>query len=228
MLGRIKQTDLSVPIADRRVLLLLAHRGRQAVSVHVPPQGQHGWRRGNPPRPQRARPRAQVPRARRLRRQRRWQLVGVLDRHDRLPAVQPARKGSAQAARPWPRTSSGSDRSSGRPTTRRSSTPREDPVSKRSDKFWRHTVRAAASDLLYEEKDELFDVGAGRSLDQEVIFLACLRQDVDRVPLPAGVGADSGTEGGLAARGGARVRRRSLSWPVLHHHQQATRRTSRS
>ena len=47
----------------------------------------------------------------------------------------------------------------------------EDPVSKRSDKFWRHTVGATASDLLYEEKDELFDIGAGRSLDRAVIFV---------------------------------------------------------
>jgi len=47
----------------------------------------------------------------------------------------------------------------------------EDPVSKRSDKFWRHTVGAAGSDLLYQEKDELFDVGAGRSLDRAVVFL---------------------------------------------------------
>jgi oligopeptidase B len=48
----------------------------------------------------------------------------------------------------------------------------EDPVSKRSDKFWRHVVGTDKSDLLYEEKDELFDVGAGRSLDRKVIFLA--------------------------------------------------------
>ena len=48
----------------------------------------------------------------------------------------------------------------------------EDPVSKRSDKFWRHGIGAGASDLVYEEKDELFDVGAGRSLDRKVIFLA--------------------------------------------------------
>jgi oligopeptidase B len=39
----------------------------------------------------------------------------------------------------------------------------EDPVSKRSDKFWRHVVGAPGSDLLYEEKDELFDVGEGMS-----------------------------------------------------------------
>ncbi len=47
----------------------------------------------------------------------------------------------------------------------------EDPVSKRSDKFWRHVVGATGSDLLYEEKDELFDLGAGRSLDKKIIFL---------------------------------------------------------
>ena len=47
----------------------------------------------------------------------------------------------------------------------------EDPVSKRSDKFWRHAVDAAGSDLLYEEKDELFDIGAGRSLDRAMIFV---------------------------------------------------------
>jgi oligopeptidase B len=47
----------------------------------------------------------------------------------------------------------------------------EDAVSKRSDKFWRHAVGATGSDLVYEEKDEIFDVGAGRSLDKKVIFL---------------------------------------------------------
>jgi oligopeptidase B len=47
----------------------------------------------------------------------------------------------------------------------------EDAVSKRSDKFWRHVVGARGSDLLYEEKDEQFDVYAGRSLDKKVIFL---------------------------------------------------------
>jgi oligopeptidase B len=48
----------------------------------------------------------------------------------------------------------------------------EDPVSKRSDRFWRHVVGAGGSDLLYEEKDELFDIGAGRSRDRAIIFLA--------------------------------------------------------
>jgi oligopeptidase B len=47
----------------------------------------------------------------------------------------------------------------------------EDPVSKRNDKVWRHVVGAPAGDLLYEEKDELFDVFTSRSLDRKVIFV---------------------------------------------------------
>ena len=48
----------------------------------------------------------------------------------------------------------------------------EDAVSKRSDKFWRHMVGSSINELVYEEKDELFDVGAGRSLDRKMIFMA--------------------------------------------------------
>ncbi len=47
----------------------------------------------------------------------------------------------------------------------------EDPVTKRSDKLWRHTLGSDKSDLLYEEKDEMFDIGVGRSRDKAVIFL---------------------------------------------------------
>ncbi len=47
----------------------------------------------------------------------------------------------------------------------------EDPVSKRNDKFWRHTVGTNKSEMLYEEKDEIFDIGAGRSDDEKMIFL---------------------------------------------------------
>ena len=48
----------------------------------------------------------------------------------------------------------------------------EDAVSKRSDKFWRHVVGSDKNDLLYEEKNELFDLGADRSRDKKMIFLA--------------------------------------------------------
>ncbi len=47
----------------------------------------------------------------------------------------------------------------------------EDPVSKRSDKLWRHAVGSDKSDLVYEEKDEKFDLGVGRSHDKQMIFL---------------------------------------------------------
>jgi oligopeptidase B len=47
----------------------------------------------------------------------------------------------------------------------------EDPVSKRSDKFWRHVIGAGKSDLIYEEKDELFDLNAARSLDRKILFV---------------------------------------------------------
>ena len=47
----------------------------------------------------------------------------------------------------------------------------EDAVSKRSDKFFRHVVGSDRNELLYEEKDQLFDLGAGRSLDKKMIVV---------------------------------------------------------
>src|SRR6267142_756332 len=47
----------------------------------------------------------------------------------------------------------------------------EDAVTKRSDKFFRHVLGTDKSDLVYEEKDELFDIGVGRSRDKAVIIL---------------------------------------------------------
>ncbi len=48
----------------------------------------------------------------------------------------------------------------------------EDAVTKRSDKFFRHVLGSDKYDLVYEEKDELFDIGVGRSRDKAVIFLS--------------------------------------------------------
>lgn len=49
----------------------------------------------------------------------------------------------------------------------------EDAVSKRSDKFWRHTVGTAdQNDLVFEEKDLLFNLGVGRSRDRKMLFMA--------------------------------------------------------
>src|ERR1044072_343079 len=47
----------------------------------------------------------------------------------------------------------------------------EDAVTKRSDKFFRHMLGTDKNDLIYDEKDELFDIGVGRSRDKAVIFL---------------------------------------------------------
>jgi len=47
----------------------------------------------------------------------------------------------------------------------------EDAVTKRSDKFFRHVLGTDKNDLIYEEKDELFDIGAFRTRDKAMIFL---------------------------------------------------------
>jgi len=47
----------------------------------------------------------------------------------------------------------------------------EDAVTKRSDKFFRHVLGSDKSDLVYDEKDELFDIGVGRSLDAAMILV---------------------------------------------------------
>lgn len=48
----------------------------------------------------------------------------------------------------------------------------EDPVSKRTDKIWRHAVGTLdKNDLVYEDKDVLFNVGVGRSRDKKMLFI---------------------------------------------------------
>ena len=47
----------------------------------------------------------------------------------------------------------------------------EDAVSKRSDKIWRHTVGTDKSDLIFEEKDVLFNAGVGRSRDRKMLII---------------------------------------------------------
>ena len=47
----------------------------------------------------------------------------------------------------------------------------EDAVSKRSNTVWRHVVGTEPSVQVFEEQDALFDVSAGRSLDRKVIFI---------------------------------------------------------
>jgi len=47
----------------------------------------------------------------------------------------------------------------------------EDAVTKRSDKFFRHVLGTDKNDVVYDEQDELFDIGVSRSLDKAVVFL---------------------------------------------------------
>ncbi|HEX5874505.1 MAG TPA: S9 family peptidase [Pyrinomonadaceae bacterium] len=47
----------------------------------------------------------------------------------------------------------------------------EDPVTKRSDKFFRHVLGSDKYEMVYDEKDELFDIGTERSRDKQIIFL---------------------------------------------------------
>jgi len=47
----------------------------------------------------------------------------------------------------------------------------EDAVTKRNDKMFRHVLGTDRYELIYEEKDELFDIGVGKSLDKAVIML---------------------------------------------------------
>ena len=56
MLGRIKETDLSVPLPEGGFLLLLPDRKGKAVPDLLPPEGVPGGTRDGPPRRQRARP----------------------------------------------------------------------------------------------------------------------------------------------------------------------------
>jgi oligopeptidase B len=47
----------------------------------------------------------------------------------------------------------------------------EDAVTKRNDKMFRHVLGTDKYELLYDEKDELFDIGVDRSRDKAVIML---------------------------------------------------------
>ncbi len=47
----------------------------------------------------------------------------------------------------------------------------EDNITKRSDKFWKHIVGSNDNQLVYEEKDELYDIGVERSRDKKMLFL---------------------------------------------------------
>ncbi len=55
----------------------------------------------------------------------------------------------------------------------------EDKVSKRSDKFLRYDIAKNESKVLYEDKDVLFNIYTGRSRDKKMIFLASSAATMD-------------------------------------------------
>ncbi len=57
----------------------------------------------------------------------------------------------------------------------------EDDVTKRSDKLWRHTVGANKTDLVFEEKDELYDIGVSRSRDEKMLFVTSFAKTMREV-----------------------------------------------
>ena len=55
-------------------------------------------------------------------------------------------------------------------------------ASKRSNRLWRHVIGAAGADtLLYEEKDEQFDIGVGATRDQKYVLLTSMSKDSSEV-----------------------------------------------
>jgi oligopeptidase B len=66
----------------------------------------------------------------------------------------------------------------------------EDPVTKRSDKFFRHTVGGESGVLLYDELDELYDITVRRTLDRAFIILQSTAKTSTEVRyMPAGESA---------------------------------------
>jgi oligopeptidase B len=57
----------------------------------------------------------------------------------------------------------------------------EDAVTKRSDKLWRHVLGATKADLLYDEKDELYDIGIEKTRDKKYLTLQIESKDTSEV-----------------------------------------------
>jgi oligopeptidase B len=53
----------------------------------------------------------------------------------------------------------------------------EDSVTKRSDKLWRHVLGSSAIDPVYEEKDELYNMGIGKTRDKKYLLLETEAKD---------------------------------------------------
>jgi len=68
----------------------------------------------------------------------------------------------------------------------------EDAVTKRSDKFFRHVLGASSFEQVYNEKDELYDIGVGKTRDKKYLLLQIESTDTNETRyLSAGHPQDS-------------------------------------
>lgn len=62
----------------------------------------------------------------------------------------------------------------------------EDAVTKRSDKLWRHVLGSPNSEEIYNEKDELYDIGVEKTRDQKYVLVQSEAKDTSEARyLPA-------------------------------------------
>ena len=82
----------------------------------------------------------------------------------------------------------------------------EDAVSKRQYRLYRHTAGTSGDDpVVYEEKDERFEVDAGKTRSQAYIFLICAQPYDERGAVHSGGPADGGVQGDGAAEAGGGI-----------------------
>ena len=112
----------------------------------------------------------------------------------------------------------------------------EDAVTKRPDKLWRHALGDSAFTPLYEEKDELYDIGVQKTRDKKYHPAGDREQGHLRVPLSARrIEPREPVRGVPAARKEASLLRgppresllypHQQGWPQFRHHDRARRRS---
>ena len=93
----------------------------------------------------------------------------------------------------------------------------EDAVSKRQYRLYRHTAGTAGPDaVVYEEKDERFEVDAQKTRSQKYIFLVSGSHTTTRGALHSGGRSDGGVEGDGAAEAGRGILSRPQRGLFLH------------
>jgi oligopeptidase B len=53
----------------------------------------------------------------------------------------------------------------------------EDPTTKRANKFWRHVIGKDKDDLVYEEKDDIYELSCERTRDKALVLMLVLSED---------------------------------------------------